>query len=41
MIERHQAVAQAITAGDPAAAIAAMDAHFDASVGAGLGDTQA
>ena len=41
MIERHQAVAAAITAGDPAAAMAAMDAHFDASVGAGLDDGQA
>lgn len=33
MIERHQAVAKAIADGDPAAALAAMDAHFDSSVG--------
>ena len=38
MIERHRAVARAIVDGDPAAAAAAMDAHFDASVGAGLED---
>jgi DNA-binding FadR family transcriptional regulator len=33
MVSRHMAVAQAIAAGDPAAAAAAMDAHFDSSVG--------
>jgi DNA-binding FadR family transcriptional regulator len=41
MIDRHLAVAHAIAAGDPAAAAEAMDAHFDASVGAGLGERQA
>ena len=41
MIERHRAVAQAIADGDPAAAASAMDAHFDASVGAGLGGVPA
>jgi len=44
MIERHRAVAAAIAGRDPARAVAAMDAHFDASVGdllkaqAGYGD---
>jgi DNA-binding FadR family transcriptional regulator len=33
ILERHKAVAQAIHMGDPAAAAAAMDAHFDATVG--------
>lgn len=33
MIERHRAVADAILRGDPAAAAAAMDAHFDHAVG--------
>lgn len=33
MVDRHTAVAEAIAAGDPAAAAAAMDAHFDSSVG--------
>lgn len=33
ILEQHLAVAEAIRAGDPAAAVAAMDAHFDASVG--------
>jgi DNA-binding FadR family transcriptional regulator len=37
IIERHQAVAAAIAGRDPAAATAAMDAHFDASVGDRLG----
>jgi DNA-binding FadR family transcriptional regulator len=36
MIERHRSVAAAIKAGDSARAHAAMDAHFDASVGAVL-----
>jgi len=31
-LERHHAVAQAILNRDPAAAVAAMDAHFDASI---------
>lgn len=33
MIERHRAVAAAIAERDPTKAVAAMDAHFDASVG--------
>jgi GntR family transcriptional repressor for pyruvate dehydrogenase complex len=33
MLSRHRDVAQAILRGDPAAAVAAMDAHFDASIG--------
>ncbi len=33
MIDRHIAVAAAIAARDPAAAAAAMSAHFDASIG--------
>ena len=33
MIDRHRAVARAIADGDPAAAVGAMEAHFDASVG--------
>jgi len=33
MIERHRAVAQAIAQGDEAAAVAAMEAHFDDAVG--------
>ncbi|RYF93822.1 MAG: FadR family transcriptional regulator [Caulobacteraceae bacterium] len=32
-IERHRAVARAIFAGDPAAAVAAMDDHFETAVG--------
>lgn len=32
-IARHRAVAAAILAGDPAVAVAAMDAHFDTAVG--------
>jgi DNA-binding FadR family transcriptional regulator len=42
MIDRHLAVAAAIANGDPAAAGAAMSAHFDASIGdllkAGVGE---
>lgn len=33
MIERHHAVAHAIMRGDPDAAAAAMEAHFDAAIG--------
>lgn len=33
MIDRHRAVAEAIRLGDAPAAVRAMDAHFDASVG--------
>lgn len=33
MVQRHHAVAHAIRDRDPAAAVAAMDAHFDASIG--------
>jgi DNA-binding FadR family transcriptional regulator len=33
IIERHRAIARAIKLGDPDAALLAMDAHFDASVG--------
>ena len=33
MIDRHRAVAYAIASRDPAAAVAAMTAHFDASIG--------
>ncbi len=33
MIERHMAVAEAIRLGEPSAAVKAMDAHFDTSIG--------
>ena len=33
MIDRHRAVAYAIASRDPGAAVAAMNAHFDASIG--------
>ena len=33
IIDQHRAIALAIQAQDPAAAAAAMDGHFDASVG--------
>jgi GntR family transcriptional repressor for pyruvate dehydrogenase complex len=33
MLDRHTELARAIAAGDPAAASAAMEAHFDASIG--------
>ena len=37
IIERHRAIARAIAEQDPAAAVANMDSHFDASIGARLG----
>lgn len=39
MLDRHQDVARAIAAGDPDAAQAAMEAHFDASIGDILAST--
>ena len=41
MIDQHRAIARAILEQDPAAAVAAMDGHFDASVGAILVMTDA
>ena len=41
IVERHRAIAQAIFDQDPAAAAAAMDGHFDATIGAILQTTAA